>query len=212
MLMEVLWSLYFRAVFLDNDIPFRAGHKHKELGEKTSRIAQHIIKGLFVEYVLGAVKSSGETHGVIVLGRQIEVLCHDWFIVEGLTSVKKWEDHRKGFYYRKSTEGRMGEPLVRTVITNFLDKMECSLGPSSVEILMIALNLVEETITYVAGGIQNCVADVGKCYEERCILEKWERWGDLVEETITYVAGGIQNCVADVGKCYEERCILEKWE
>ncbi|RHZ76277.1 hypothetical protein Glove_199g214 [Diversispora epigaea] len=158
-----LWSLYFRAVFLGNDIPFRAGHKHKELGEKTSRIAQHIIKGLFVEYVLGAVKSSGETHGVIVLGRQIEVLCHDWFIVKGLTSVKKWEDHRKGFYYRKSAEGRMGEPLVRTVITNFLDKMGCSLGPSAVSGRGTTSNMTR-------GG---------------------RRWGDLVEKTSTYVAGGV---------------------
>ncbi|RHZ60302.1 hypothetical protein Glove_355g101 [Diversispora epigaea] len=95
MLMEALWSLYFRAVFLNDDIPFRSGHKHKELGERTSRMAQYIIKGLFVEYVFRAVKSSGGTHGVFVLGRQIEVLCHDWFIVEGLTSVTNTQKAQK---------------------------------------------------------------------------------------------------------------------
>ncbi|RHZ79058.1 hypothetical protein Glove_152g120 [Diversispora epigaea] len=72
MLMEALWSLYFRAVFLDDDIPFRSGHKHK--GRKIFRGNPWSFR--WAE-ILG------------VLGRQIEVLCHDWFIVEGLTSGRK---------------------------------------------------------------------------------------------------------------------------
>ncbi|RHZ82283.1 hypothetical protein Glove_110g26 [Diversispora epigaea] len=72
MLMEALWSLYFRAVFLNDDIPFRSGHKHKD---------RKIFRGNPWSYRWAEILG--------VLGRQIEVLCHDWFIVKGLTSVKK---------------------------------------------------------------------------------------------------------------------------
>ncbi|RHZ75996.1 hypothetical protein Glove_208g19 [Diversispora epigaea] len=51
--------------------------------------------------------------------------------------------HRRLVRRDSGAEGRMGESLVRTVITNFLDKMGCSLGPSVVEILMIALSETE---------------------------------------------------------------------
>ncbi|RHZ84312.1 hypothetical protein Glove_83g8 [Diversispora epigaea] len=80
-----------------------------------------------------------------------------------LTSLleEKWEDHRKGFYYRKSTTGRMGEPIVRTVITNFLDKMGCSRGKSAVEILMIALKETENDNDDDDDGYDYCNGDNG---------------------------------------------------
>ncbi|RHZ65751.1 hypothetical protein Glove_311g47 [Diversispora epigaea] len=70
MLMEALWSLYFRRYSSVTVSSFGPGiNTSQELIEQTSRMAQHGIKGLFVKYVFDnpvtAVKSSGATHGVV---------------------------------------------------------------------------------------------------------------------------------------------------
>ncbi|RHZ80728.1 hypothetical protein Glove_132g162 [Diversispora epigaea] len=223
MLMEALWSLYFRAVFLDNDIPFGPGINTRFTHQRHEKLSLC----LFVEYVFRAVKSSGGTHGVIVLGRQIEVLCHDWFIVKGLTSVSigllgvKWEDHRKGFYHRKSADSRMGEPMVRIVITNFLDKMGCSLGKSAVEMLMITLRGTENVAMYsrktgVRSGYEKLLLVIviadnnnNRCYiDVITLIEK--KYGRNVITPNLHLSLHLSICLHDFGPLYAFWCFSFK--